>query len=99
MRTLTKIWGRHQFPFGGRCRHERFGYLPDRQADTIEFTNLATAVYDPASGTNYAARANTGYSDADFFLGAASSYSQVKNAPFNTSAHKSSISISRTTSG
>jgi len=80
--NLTKIAGKHQITFGGRYRHERFGYLPDRQADTIAFSNQATAVYDPATGANYGARANTGYQDADFFLGAASSYSQVKNAPF-----------------
>jgi carboxypeptidase family protein len=80
--NLTKIWGNHQFQFGGRYRHERFGYLPDRNADTIAFTNQATAIYDPATKANYGALANTGFADADFFLGAASSYSQVKNAPF-----------------
>ena len=36
--NLNKIWGRHQFPFGGRYRHEHFGYLSDRQPDTIAFT-------------------------------------------------------------
>jgi hypothetical protein len=80
--NMTKIWGKHEFQFGARYRHERFGYLPDRQADTIAFSNQATAVYDPATASNYGARPNTGYQDADFFLGAASSYSQVKNAPF-----------------
>lgn len=80
--NMTKIVGKHQFQFGGRYRHERFGYLPDRRADTIAFSSQATAVYDPATKANYGARPNTGYPDADFFLGAASSYSQQKNAPF-----------------
>ncbi len=80
--NLTKVWGKHQLVFGGRYRHERFGYLSDRSADTIAFSNQATAVYDPTSGANYTAKPNTGYADADFFLGAADSYSQVKNAPF-----------------
>jgi hypothetical protein len=80
--NMTKISGKHTIQFGGRYRHERFGYLPDRQADTVAFSNLATAVYDPATGANYGALANTGFVDADFFLGAASSYSQVKNAPY-----------------
>jgi hypothetical protein len=80
--NLTKIVGKHQLAFGGRYRHERFGYLPDRSADTIAFSNQATAVYDPTTGANYGAKPNTGYADADFFLGAADSYSQVKNAPF-----------------
>lgn len=80
--NMTKIAGKHQIQFGGRYRHERFGYLPDRAADVINFSNQATAVYDPATGANYGARPNTGFVDADFFLGAASSYSQQKNAPF-----------------
>jgi hypothetical protein len=80
--NLTKIVGRHQLAFGGRYRHERFGYLPDRSADTVAFSNLATGVYDPTTGANYGAKPNTGYADADFFLGAADSYSQIKNAPF-----------------
>ncbi len=80
--NMTKIWGKHQLAFGGRYRHERFGYLSDRSPDTIAFSNLATAVYDPTTGANYGAKPNTGYADADFFLGAADSYSQVKNAPF-----------------
>ena len=81
--NMNKIWGKHQLAFGGRYRHERFGYLSDRSPDQIAFTNLATAVYDPTTGANYGAKPNTGYADADFFLGAASSYSQNKNAPFN----------------
>ena len=80
--NLTKVWGKHQLAFGGRYRHERFGYLSDRSPDQVSFSNLATAVYDPSTGTNYGAKPNTGYADADFFLGAASSYSQNKNAPF-----------------
>jgi hypothetical protein len=80
--NLTKIIGKHQLAFGGRYRHERFGYLPDRSSDTVAFSNLATADYDPTTGANYGAKANTGYADADFFLGAADSYSQIKNAPF-----------------
>ena len=80
--NMTKVFGKHQLLFGGRYRHERFGYLSDRSADTIAFSNQATAVYDPTTGANYGAKPNTGYADADFFLGAADSYSQVKNAPF-----------------
>jgi hypothetical protein len=80
--NLTKVWGKHQLQFGGRYRHERLGYLPDRAADTISFSNQATGVYDPATGANYGVKPNTGYQDADFFLGAASSYSQSKSAPF-----------------
>jgi hypothetical protein len=81
--NFNKVAGKHQLAFGGRIRHERFAYLSDRSPDTIAFTNQATAIYDPTTGANYGAKPNTGYQDADFFLGAASSYSQNKNAPFN----------------
>ena len=81
--NFNKIAGKHQLAFGGRIRHERFSYLSDRSPDQIAFSNLATAIYDPTTGANYAAKANTGYADADFFLGAADSYTQNKNAPFN----------------
>jgi hypothetical protein len=81
--NFTKSIGKHQLAFGGRYRHERFGYLSDRSPDTIAFSNQATAVYDPTTGANYGAKANTGFADADFFLGAADSYTQNKNAPFN----------------
>lgn len=80
--NFIKVAGKHQFTFGMRYRHERFGYLSDRSADTVAFSSQATADYDPTTGANYGARPNTGYADADFFLGAADSYSQIKNAPF-----------------
>ena len=81
--NLNMIWGKHEFAFGGRYRHEKFGYLSDRSPDEVTFTNLGTAIYDPTTGANYAARANTGYADADFFLGTAATYTQRRNAPFN----------------
>ena len=84
--NMTKVKGKHTFTFGGRYRHERFGYLSDRSPDQTAFSSQATAIYDPSTGANYGAKANTGYQDADFFLGAAASYSQRKNAPFGRSS-------------
>lgn len=81
--NLNKIWGKHQFAFGFRIRHERFAYLSDRSVDEVTYTNQATGVYDPTTGANYGAKPNTGNQNADFFLGAGASYSQRRNAPFN----------------
>ena len=81
--NMNKIWGKHQLAFGGRFRYERFAYLADRSPNGVSFSNQATAIYDPTTGANYGTKPNTGYQDADFFLGAASSYTQNKNAPFN----------------
>lgn len=83
--NFNLISGNHQVAFGGRYRHERFGYLSDRSPDLVDFSRLATAIYDPTSGAQYNARPNTGYQDADFFLGAASNYTQRRNAPFGRS--------------
>jgi hypothetical protein len=81
--NLNKIWGKHQLAFGLRIRHEHFAYLSDRSVDEVTFSNQATGIYDPTTGANYGVRANTGNQNADFFLGAAASYSQRRNAPFN----------------
>lgn len=81
--NFNKIWGKHQLAFGGRIRHEKFGYMSDRSPDQIAYSNQATAIYDPNTGLNFGAKPNTGFADADFFLGAASSFSQNRNAPFN----------------
>ena len=77
---LTKTLGRHQILFGGRVGYQQVGVLPDRSADTINFGSQATGLYDVTSGTNYGQKTDTGLADADLFLGAASSYSQVLQA-------------------
>jgi hypothetical protein len=81
--NFNKIWNKHQFAFGLRVRHERFAYLSDRGTDVTAFTNQATGIYDPTTGVNFGVRANTGNQNADFFLGAASSFGERRNAPFN----------------
>jgi hypothetical protein len=79
--NLTKTSGRHQMQFGGRYRHERFAYLPDRSADALSFGNYATALENPASASSYTATPNTGYADADLYLGAAASYTVALQPP------------------
>lgn len=79
---FTKTWGRHQMFFGGRYDHERLGIVPDKTPDWIQYGGLGTANYDPATGKNYGAEANTGSSDADFFLGDAYYYSVRLNPPY-----------------
>lgn len=75
--NLTKTVGRHQMQFGGRYRHERFGYY-GQTYDYVNFGNngsgVATALVDPKTGTGFGATTNTGNINGDLFLGAASSY-------------------------
>lgn len=72
--NLTKTKGRHQMQFGGSYRHERYGYLENQAYDHVDFGAYATALENPASKTSYTADSNTGYADADEFLGAPEDY-------------------------
>ncbi|MGH9719511.1 MAG: TonB-dependent receptor [Bryobacteraceae bacterium] len=69
--NFTKIHGRHEFQFGGRWRYERVDVLPDQQVTygQINFSTLATSLYDPASGSAFGAVPFTGHNAANLFLG------------------------------
>jgi hypothetical protein len=75
--NFTKIYGRHEFQFGGRFRHERLSVLPDQQQvqGSHSFSSLGTSLYDPNSGSTYAALPRTGHDSANLFLGLVGSYS------------------------
>ncbi len=80
--NLTKTLGRHQMEFGGRYRHERFGYLPDEASDDFQFSNQATSIYNPTTGTNYGGLPNYGNQNGDAFLGAGNYYGINLQAPY-----------------
>jgi Carboxypeptidase regulatory-like domain len=75
--NFTKILGRHELQFGGRYRLEQLHVLPDQQQvqGNHNFSSLGTALYDPASGSSYAAVPRTGHDSANMFLGLVGSYS------------------------
>jgi hypothetical protein len=79
--NLTKTVGEHEFHFGGRYRRERLSYLPSRQNDSATFDATGTSLENPATGTAYSGAANTGETEADFFLGDASLYSVTLEPP------------------
>ncbi|MDR3724336.1 MAG: carboxypeptidase-like regulatory domain-containing protein [Terracidiphilus sp.] len=82
--NLTKTIGRHQLQFGGRYRHERFGSLPDRVKDSVSFKGGGTGLLDikTISTKGYSKLNNTGYADADEFIGNATSYSNNLQPPY-----------------
>jgi len=80
--NLTKTVGRHQMEFGGRYRHERFGYLPDQASDDNQFSNQATTIYNTTTGTNYGGLPNYGNQNGDAFLGAGNYYNVNLQAPY-----------------
>ncbi len=75
--NFTRIHGRHELQFGGRFRHERLRVLPDQQQvqGSHAFSSLATALYDPGTGSTYGAVPRTGHDSANLFLGVMGSYS------------------------
>ncbi len=82
--NLTKISGKHQMQFGGRYRHNRVGYQTNQDLDHVDFGAYATALENPATNTTgaYTGLSNTGYSDADQFLGAAEDYTLNLEPPY-----------------
>jgi len=81
--NFTKIHGRHQFQFGGRYRHERLHVLGQQPRLTNSFQgSLGTSLYDPKSGSTYAAVQYTGHDSAHFFLGLANSFDTVLVRPW-----------------
>jgi len=88
--NVTKTLARHQMQFGGRFRHEKFGYLFDEAQDTVNFTSQASGLEDPSTGTNYGQTTNTGNVNADEFLGAGASYSVNSPTPYG---HYSDIEL------
>jgi hypothetical protein len=74
--NFTKVRGRHELLFGGRWRYEVLNSLPDQQQvmGAHTFNSLATAIYDPASGTTNAALPRTGFDAANLYLGVANAY-------------------------
>ena len=79
--NLNKTMGKHQMQFGGRYRHERFQYLPDRAADQVYFNGQGTGLLDPSTKTTLGGFSNKGQQNADFFIGAANQYSVNLSAP------------------
>lgn len=80
--NFTKTLNRHQLHFGGRYRHERFGERPDQIKDTVNFNGNGTGLEDPTSNNKYSKVSNTGYADADEFIGNVSSYGLNIEPPY-----------------
>jgi Carboxypeptidase regulatory-like domain len=82
--NLTKIYGKHQFLFGGRYLFEHLGSLPDRSKDELEFDGLGTGLLNSSSYSSSAANAvsNTGNANADEFIGSAYNYDVNLQAPY-----------------
>ena len=82
--NFTRLHGRHELQFGGRWRREKLYVAPDETGLNIYYNSLATALYDPTSGSNYSATPVTGFDGANFFLGVPGQINnQVGRASYN----------------
>ncbi len=80
--NYTWLKGKHQLEFGWRYRQENLNVLPDQEQNqgSHAFNSLATALFDPASGSGQALSVpRTGHDQANFFLGVAQQYSATFN--------------------
>jgi hypothetical protein len=78
---FTRIYGRHQIQFGGRLHLEYLNVWIDQPTSTITYDNLATALFDPSSGSAYGAVTRTGFSGASFFLGDVGTFKDTTKRP------------------
>ncbi len=78
--NFTRISGRHEFQFGGHFRHETLDVAAQQQYVRGNHTanSLATALYDPNSGSRYTATNRTGHNAANLYLGVFGVYSVAR---------------------
>jgi len=89
--NFTKVYGRHEFQFGGRVRYEQLETLNDQQISQgqLDYNNVgATALYDPTSGTAFGPTPFTGHVAANFFLGIGSYQAQFNRSWYRPRVHE-----------
>ena len=78
---FTRVIGKHQLQFGGELHLEFLNSLTDHNGTGITYDNLATALFDPASGSSYSAVTHTGHSAASFFMGYVGTFKDTVKRP------------------
>lgn len=89
--NMTKTVGKHELQFGGTLQWEHDYTLPDQQYSSglESFDSLATALYDPTSGSAFTPLPLTGSGAANLYLGVATYQSYVnRNAYLNYVSEK-----------
>ena len=78
--NFTKTTGRHEFQFGARFRREKLDNYPQQQyvKGLYSFSSLATALYNPASGSAFNATPQTGHDSANLYLGMFGNYRFIR---------------------
>jgi hypothetical protein len=79
--NFTRFHGHHEIQFGGRLRHEYLNVLIDQPTSGAFYNGQFTGLFDPTSGSSYAAVPYTGNNAADFYLGDVSQYQLTVKRP------------------
>ncbi len=78
---FTRVLGRHELQFGGELHLEFLNALIDHNGTGITYDSQFTALFDPSSGSSYAAVTRTGFSGASFFLGYVGTFKDTVKRP------------------
>lgn len=92
--NFTKVYGRHEFQFGGRMRYEQLETLNDQQISQgqLDYNNVGpTALYDPTSGTAFGPTPFTGHVAANFFLGIGTYQAQFNRSWYRPRVHERAL--------
>jgi hypothetical protein len=92
--NFTKIYGRHEFQFGGRVRYEQLETLNDQQIGQgqLSYNSVGnTGLYDPTSGNAYGPAPFTGHVAANFFMGIGAYTAQFNRSWYRPRVHERAL--------
>ena len=92
--NFTKIYGRHEFQFGGRVRYEQLETLNDQQIGQGQLSYNSTGntgLYDPTSGNAYGPVPFTGHVAANFFMGIGTYTAQFNRSWYRPRVHERAL--------
>jgi hypothetical protein len=93
--NATKVMGKHEIQFGAHIRLDLWNILPQQTqaAGNLQFSTLATALWDGASRTSPAATPLTGFNMANMYLGVANYSNNLRKGTWYTRRHEDALYI------
>ena len=91
--NATKVKGKHEIQFGAHLRLDLWNILPQQTqaAGNLQFSTLATALWDGASRTSPAATPLTGFNMANMFLGVANYSNNLRKGTWYTRRRENAL--------
>jgi hypothetical protein len=91
--NATKVKGKHEIQFGAHIRLDLLNILPQQTqaAGNVQFSTLATALWDGASRTSPAATPLTGFNMANMYLGVANYSNNLRKGTWYTRRHEDAL--------